>query len=300
MLIACALLLMPSALQTPGVGTALFAQRDGQHIHVWEKVAEGWHDEPPPVRRAVVFMHGATWSGRPDFDLQVRDYSVMDHFARHGWAAYAVDVQGYGASDDPEGENWCEAKDAALDLEVAIELICERAGVQQVSLLGWSWGCQVTGRYAQLHPERVDRLVLQGGHYRIKHNPEPPVHKIRVNDASGAASDFIEGCFEQDVVDHYVRDCLLHDPDSPNGVMRDFTAGTPALLEPEKLAMPTLMIFGEHELYPGRLADACDFFEQLAARHKRLLVLPGGGHAILLEKPHRAWQDEVRRFFEQP
>ena len=72
-------------------GRAHFALRDGQRIHVWEKVADDFASKPADERRVVVFIHGATWSGRPDFDLQIRDYSVMDHFARAGWDAFAVD-----------------------------------------------------------------------------------------------------------------------------------------------------------------------------------------------------------------
>ncbi len=55
---------------------------------------------------------------------------------------------------------------------------------------------------------------------------------------------------------------------------------------------------GEHEA-TWSMAGAGALFAELAAKHKRLLVLPGGGHAILLEKPHVLWQNEVRRCFEQ-
>jgi pimeloyl-ACP methyl ester carboxylesterase len=266
---------------------------------VWERVSTAWAATPAADRRVVVFVHGATWSGRPDFDLQIRDYSIMEHFADAGWGAYAIDIQGYGASDDPVGDNWSEAKDGALDIHAAVELICEETGVERVHVVGWSWGCQTSGLYAQSHPERVAKLVFQGGHFKTKYDVPDPADRLRTNDATGAASDFIEGCFEQDVVDAYVADCLKHDPTSPNGVRRDFARDSEHVLAPEELAMPLLVVLGEHEVDDARVADLSAFFARLASRHKRFLVLPGGGHAILLEKPHVRWQNEVRRFLEE-
>lgn len=277
-------------------GRSHFAERDGQRIHVWEKTRADWRPTPGKTR-AVLFVHGATWSGRPDFDLSIRDYSVMEAFAREGWATFAVDIQGYGASDDPVGDNWSEAEDAALDIAAAVELICAERGVDKVSLVCWSWGCFTGGRYAQAHPERVDRLVLEGGSYRRRADAPPPAEKFRTNTAEGAASDFIAGCYEDDVVALYVEECMKHDPTSPNGIYRDFTSDAPQLV-PAKLTMPTMLIQGEHEATTETVRDMLDFFAELATNDKRYLVMPGGGHAILLEKPHLRWQKEVRSFLE--
>jgi len=277
-------------------GRSHFAERDGQRIHVWEKAPADWRATPGKTR-VVLFVHGATWSGRPDFDLAIRDYSVMEAFAREGWATYAVDIQGYGASDDPVGENWSEAEDAALDIAAAVDLITELRGVEKVSLVCWSWGCFTGGRFAQAHPDRVDRLVLEGGAYHWRADAPAPEEKFRTNSAAGAASDFIEGCYEKDVVALYVEECLQHDAVSPNGIFRDFTSDAPQLV-PARLTMPTMIIQGEHEASPERVRDMLDLFEELATNDKRYLVMPGGGHAILLEKPHRRWQREVRHFLE--
>ncbi len=52
------------------------------------------------------------------------------------------------------------------------------------------------------------------------------------------------------------------------------------------------------QCYRARDVDLDALFVERAAKDKRLL-LPGGGHAILLERPHVIWQNEVRRCFEQ-
>src|SRR5881628_1386390 len=59
-----------------------------------------WRKTPPAPRRAVLLIHGRTWSGRPDFDLQVpgESRSFMDALVAQGYAAYAIDLRGYGAT----------------------------------------------------------------------------------------------------------------------------------------------------------------------------------------------------------
>ena len=64
---------------------------DGHPIALWEKPyqdAEG----------IILFVHGRTWSGLPDFDLQVEgeDLSLMDGMLEEGYGSYAVDLRGYG------------------------------------------------------------------------------------------------------------------------------------------------------------------------------------------------------------
>lgn len=291
--------LVLGSCSTPGLpgpdirGTDHCVQRDGQRIHVWEKTAV----DAATKRGVLVFIHGATWSSRPDFDLQIRDYSAMDAMARDGWDTFAIDVQGYGQSDDPVGDNWSRTADAAKDVAVAIEFICAQRGVDRVSLLGWSWGAQIAGLYANQRPERVARLILFGFmHQRLFPSRPGPTEKYRTNSADGAKSDFIEGCYEQDVVDFYVAECLRVDPVSPNGVRVDFLQHLP-LVDPKKLPMPTMLLYGEHEVRGARLQDGMQFIAELAHPARRLVVLPGGGHAHHLEKNRHRWWRAVLGFF---
>ena len=86
------------------------------------------------------------------------------------------------------------------------------------------------------------------------------------------------------------------DPVSPNGVLVDFAQNLP-LVDPAALPMPVLLLYGEHEVDERRLGDGRAFFGKLPNPHKSFVILGGGGHAILLEKPHRRWQDTVHAFF---
>src|SRR5262245_2808015 len=64
---------------------------DGHPMAVWAR-------RPANPRAAILLVHGLTWSSRPDFDLQVPglDRSVMSSLAARGFAAYGVDLRGYG------------------------------------------------------------------------------------------------------------------------------------------------------------------------------------------------------------
>ena len=65
----------------------------GHSLALWEKRA-------PQPKRAIVLVHGRTWSSLPDFDLQVsgEHRSLMDALVAKGYAVYALDLRGYGAT----------------------------------------------------------------------------------------------------------------------------------------------------------------------------------------------------------
>lgn len=65
---------------------------------------------------------GGTWSGRPLFDLQIRDYSLMDFLAENGYDVWAIDLHGYGRSDKTD-EDWTDSHSAAADIATAVGYI---------------------------------------------------------------------------------------------------------------------------------------------------------------------------------
>src|SRR5260221_680285 len=63
---------------TPAIhGEAHYAMRDGLRIYLWEKHKPGLDNSFAASGKVALLVHGGTWSGRPDFDLQIRDYSLM-------------------------------------------------------------------------------------------------------------------------------------------------------------------------------------------------------------------------------
>lgn len=91
-----------------------YALRDGLRIYLWKK-----HKLLPKATfaehlKVALLVHGGTWSGRPDFDVQIRDYSLMDFLAKNDYDVWAIDIHGYGHSDKTE-KDWSDARSAAAD-----------------------------------------------------------------------------------------------------------------------------------------------------------------------------------------
>ena len=90
-----------------------------------------WRKAPAQPRRSVLLIHGRTWSGRPDFDLQVpgESRSFMDALVAQGYAAYALDLRGYGATPR-DATGFLTPERAAADVAAALRAIvrCCSAG----------------------------------------------------------------------------------------------------------------------------------------------------------------------------
>jgi pimeloyl-ACP methyl ester carboxylesterase len=69
-------------------------------------------------------------------------------------------------------------------------------------------------------------------------------------------------------------------------------AGLYVMQHPERVAR--LILYA-----PTKEEDLLPFFSELGTRDKQFVVLPHGGHALLLEKDHRRFQREVLSFFDQ-
>src|SRR5262249_13140613 len=82
----------PAAAQAPKL-ERFTVVADGHPLAVWARRAEH-------PRGTILLVHGRTWSSLPDFDLQVpgESRSVLAALAAKGFAAYAVDLRGYGAT----------------------------------------------------------------------------------------------------------------------------------------------------------------------------------------------------------
>jgi pimeloyl-ACP methyl ester carboxylesterase len=327
--LALALILLPwaglRAGTTPGVPSekldaatnpisakAHYALRDGLRIYLWEKYKAGSEDSFGRSGKIALLVHGGTWSGRPDFDLQIRDYSLMDLLAANGYDVWAIDIHGYGHSDKTD-KDWSDVQSAAADIDAAVEYLTKLRGVSKVDLLGWSAGTQRAGLYAMQHPERVGKLILYAPQWkgtaeyrelvrkRIE-NGGKPLGQYRINTELAARSDFVHGelalhpQFEEDVVALYATEALRTDPQSPNAFVDN--ANLP-ILDPLRITVPTMIIFGEYD-YFAKEEDLLPFFLQLKTRDKRFVLLPHGGHALILEKDHRRFQQEVLSFFDRP
>ena len=292
-------------------GEEHYVVSDGLRIYLWEKYKAGAESTSAVSGKVALLVHGGTWSGRPDFDLQIRDYSLMDFLARNDYDVWAIDIHGYGHSDKTD-KDWSDAHSAAADISAAVEYIAKLRGVSKINLLGWSAGTQRVGLYAMQHPDRVAKLILYAPHwkgtaeYRSRvqkriENGGTPLTQYRINTATAARSDFVDGDlaqhpqYEEDVVEAYTKEALRTDPQSPNS----FVDNAKPILDPLQIVVPTMIIYGERD-YAAKAEDLLPFYSQLKTNDKRYVLLPEGGHALMLEKDHRRFQHEVLSFFDRP
>jgi pimeloyl-ACP methyl ester carboxylesterase len=267
---------------------------DGHALMLWTKSA-------PSPRRALLLLHGRTWSSLPNFDLQVAGTprSVMDALAHAGYAAYALDQRGYGASPR-DASGWLTPERAARDALQAIDAV--RARHPQLPapvLVGYSQGAMTALLAAQLQPQALSALVLYGFPADIDAPPpraSAPTEPPRLaTTAEAAQSDFVvHGAAPQQVIDAYVQQALAADP-----VRADWKSLDQYRFDPQAVSTPTLLLQGVADGYvkPDALAR---LFNRLGAADRSWVVLPHSDHAAHVENAQPAWIASIIDFIERP
>ncbi len=128
---------------------------EGHPITVWEK---GFDTNHPPI----LFVHGRTWSGVPDFDLQVEgeELSLMDGMIEMGFSTYAIDLRGYG--DTPRDvSGWLSPNTAANDVAAVLDWI-EKRHERKAHLFGWSMGSTISLLAVNKYPDKMESLIVFG------------------------------------------------------------------------------------------------------------------------------------------
>ena len=151
---------------------------DGHPLTVWEK-------RPTAPRVSILLLHGRTWPALPDFDLQVASdpASLMDALVARGFAVYALDARGYGATPR-DSSGWLTPDQAAADAITVCRWVAKNSGVAGAPVLfGWSQGSIVGQLAAQRAPDAMSALVLFG-HFTFP-APLPGRHDARATPARG-------------------------------------------------------------------------------------------------------------------
>ncbi len=276
---------------------------DGHPIAVWEKRP----GSARPLAGVFVLVHGRTWSGLPDFDLQVpgERRSLMDALVERGYATYAVDLRGYGGTPRDD-TGWLTPDRAARDLAGVLEWTQQReaglgAGARgPATVLGWSMGSLVSQLCAQRRPELFREVVLFGyprdPDRRYKPTPAETKPERRTNTAEAAASDFItKDVISPAAIKAYVDMSLKADPVRVDWRDQDQFHE----LSPEALNVPTLLIHGARDPYAG-LKSQAKLFRRIGHPDRAWVVIPGGDHAVHLEDTMNRFVDAVLDFVERP
>lgn len=272
-----------------------------------------------PTRTPVLMVHGATYASRL-YDIPHPGASWLRAIAEAGFAAYALDIRGYGLSRSEEMERatapYAPAAAAIRDIDDAATWICARHGVDALRLIGGSWGSITTALYAStIGRTRVERLALyapifaerNSGWLEMLTDPECPG---RLNPAFGAARLVTEAETRarwdaempstavwraEPVFQALLRSSFADDPASgdhgppafraPNGTFLDLWEafnGRP-LYDPSAIRCPTLLIRGGADPTSTR-SDALALFDRLGAAERHYVEIANGSHFVSAER----------------
>lgn len=276
-----------------------------------------------PTRRPVLFVHGATYASRL-YDIPHRDMSWLMATAKAGFAAYALDIRGYGLSRsnamEAAREPYARATAAIRDIDDVVRWLCDRHRVAAVNLVGGSWGSITTALYATTIGEsRVARLVLYAPIFAERNqgwldlladpdNPSrlnPALKAFRWIDEAGTRTrwdDEIpagkgdawrdEGAFQALVQSSIADDPLAASRPTPafrapNGTFVDLWEafnGRP-LYDPRRLLCPLLLIRGSADTSSTR-CDALTMFDLTGSERRSYIEIAEGTHFISAEWRH--------------
>lgn len=288
----------------PGLAHAATARASASSLTI---TADGhpltlWFKRPRAPRGVILLVHGRTWSALPNFDLHVgrTSHSTLDAFVAKGYAAYAVDLRGYGATPR-DATGWLTPTRAAADVLATLRSIAEREpGLPKPALVGYSRGSVVSLLAAQTDAANISALALYGFGYDIGSRPEPQPEPAapprQPTTAKAAASDFITPAIVSPaVVEAYVAEALRRDP-----VRVDWRRENEfGVLDPAAVRVPTLLLHGARDPYVKTAAHS-RLFTTLGTDRKVWAVLPGADHAAHLEFTQEEWVDTILDFLERP
>ena len=277
-------------------------------LFLWRKPAAA-----STPKGTILFVHGSSMSGRPTFDLQVpgRPYSsVMEWFAERGFDTWTLDHEGYGSSDKSRPIN-CDVANGAEDLDAGSRYIMGEAGVKKLMLYGISSGALRAALFAQRHPERVARLVLDAMVWTGEGSPtleqrRKRLAEFRARNRRPIDRAFVRSIFDRDhpgtadeaTVEAFATAILAYDDSVPTGTYVDMCSKLP-LVDPEKINVPTLLMRGQHDGIAS-IEDLLKFFALLPHPDKQFAVMEGISHASFQQKNYMTVYHILHAFFSEP
>src|SRR5712692_2361076 len=292
----------PGRAATAMKGKEHWTKKGSVRLFLWQK------SPATSPRGTILFVHGSSMASQPTFDLEVpgRPHSsAMEWFVERGFDTWCLDNEGYGRSDKSRPIN-CDIANGADDIAVASQYINKK-----LLVYGISSGALKAALFAQRHPERVARLALDAFVWtgegsptlaeRRKRLPEFQSKNRRPIDRAFVRSIFMRdhpGTADDATIEAFATAILAFDDSVPTGTYVDMCSKLP-LVDPAKIAVPTLVLRGEFDGIAG-IDDLLKFFRRLPHPDKQFSVMEGISHASFQQKNYLTVYHLLHSFFTQP
>ena len=279
-------------------------------VKLWvyrKQLDDGAKDKP-----LLFLVHGSSYSGKTMFDLTVpnrSDYSFMDHFARLGFDVWTMDHEGYGHSDRTKSTS--DIQSGVEDLTAAMAVVKKVTGKSKAAFFGQSSGALRAARFASLHPENVDKLIVDAFVWtgkdaptlvqRAKRLPELLKSNVRKVDANFYKSVFTRdhpGAAEPMLGDVVAEAELKYGDTVPNGTYIDMVTKLP-VVDPEKVLCPVLIVRAEHDGIATD-EDITGFYAKLPNPDKQMSKIAGLAHTAFLGVNQFRFWHAVHAFLTTP
>lgn len=272
---------------------------DETRLRLWETTTDTNQME------AVVYVHGAITNSRALFAPPLADssYSWLGATAASGRTAYALDIRGYGDSEQPsileappkENPPAVRAPEAAMDIRAALEFVAARH--QQIHLVGVSWGTMTSGRYLETDPVGVESYTAVAPVYKPGYEFTLVKQALGIDGELGAymiesreeaaqrmggdGSQLFEAIWDAQAGSNQGID----DADAYKGPLGAFAdtidccQGDPPYAGPE-IDVPTFVIRGTADQISQR-DDALTLYDELETPHKEYTEIGRADHYIM-------------------
>ncbi len=320
LLLLCAAWLMPAAARAADVPLPVVAAQEfwtskpglagAPPVKLWvyrKQVADGRKDKP-----VLFLVHGSSYSGKTMFDLTVpgrADYSFMDHFARLGYDVWTMDHEGYGHSDRTASTS--DIASGVIDLKAAMAVVQQVTGRSKAAFFGQSSGALRAARFANAHPEHVERVMLDAFVWTGKDAPTlierakglPALLKTNVRkvDAKFYRSVFTRdhpGASEPMIGDVVAEAELKYGDTVPTGTYIDMVTKLP-VVDPDKLLCPVLILRAEHDGIATD-EDIMAFYARLPNADKQMVKMAGLAHTAPLGVNRQRFWHAIAAFLTMP
>lgn len=240
----------------------------------------------------VVLLVPWVKSGSTVYNLPVEGYNLMNYLASKGFVTYAVDHRSYGKSTKTEGPD-VVGENCAEDMKAVADFIQAREGVDQINVVGLSFGTVISLTLAAKYPQEVERMVLMGLPYKrvndkvkkavaeLSHMAETGKNFVPSNPVSAKGLWYK---YEEDVLDTFVDIVEKRTPKIPTGPFMDAQHANHAKYVPV-IKCPVLFMYGEYEVFVD-LEDAMNCFNDCSAEKKAYMLIGNASHGLVLEKAH--------------